>query len=322
MSWDGSASQSIISDGNLECASSFISGSPESSFFAGCLVGALSLTSLTDSSFGRKNLLLFSIVFRHEYSSSFNHILYQCLDLLGSQICHRILQWTNRDMHGRFIDRKGWNKMARSEEDNYFSAIKDSFGKRWALKRLLIVMVLSFSLGMMFYGAFNMYLAVTFNALMEFPSYLITFFFVEKANRRTCLLAFSVTSGICNVDSAIVDNEMKGIKIVLELGAYFCVCAAYNVLLIYSIELFPTCVRNTAATMVEQSQAFGAIFSPMLISASRGKESLSYGVFGVVLICCGFFVACLPETRGQTLRDTMDQQECKTQATQLAVMIS
>ncbi|KAJ4705749.1 Organic cation/carnitine transporter [Melia azedarach] len=414
-SWDGSASQSIISDWNLECASSFISGFPESSFFAGCLVGALSLATLADSAFGRKNLLLFSclgmniaalltifstnvwIYSAFRFATGFGSApiatctvvlltervgtkwrgrvgvmasfgfglgflslpaiayisrgsswktLYLCTSISGILYCllayyfayesPRWLLVQGREEEAieilkRLSPRKKDSFDARisslpksEEDDDFFSAIKDLFRKRWALQRLLIVMVLSFSLGMMFYGIplgigdlgfNNIYLAVTFNALMEFPSYVITFFFLERANRRTSLLAFSMTSGICSIGCAIVHgSDMRGIQIGLELGAYFCVCAAYNVLLIYSMELFPTCVRNTAATMVEQSQVFGAIFSPMLISVSRGKESSSYGVFGAVIICCGFFVACLPETRGQTLCDTMGQQECKTRA--------
>ncbi|KAL5801671.1 hypothetical protein ACOSQ3_033303 [Xanthoceras sorbifolium] len=38
---------------------------------------------------------------------------------------------------------------------------------------------------------------------------------------------------------------------------------------------------------------------------------LSYGVFGLIIIFCGFFELILPETRCTSLCDTMDQQEQK-----------
>ncbi|KAI5332517.1 hypothetical protein L3X38_022646 [Prunus dulcis] len=58
--WNGPASETTISEWSLECASSFITGLPASSFFMGCLIGGLILGTLADSSLGRKNLLLIS----------------------------------------------------------------------------------------------------------------------------------------------------------------------------------------------------------------------------------------------------------------------
>ncbi|KAF3448796.1 hypothetical protein FNV43_RR09509 [Rhamnella rubrinervis] len=55
--WDFPKHTSIISDWGLECAGSFMTGLPESSFFVGCLVGGLLLATLADSTLGRKNML-------------------------------------------------------------------------------------------------------------------------------------------------------------------------------------------------------------------------------------------------------------------------
>ena len=58
--WDLPAYTSIISQWNLECVLSIITGLPASSFFIGCLVGGLVLATLADSSLGRKNILSLS----------------------------------------------------------------------------------------------------------------------------------------------------------------------------------------------------------------------------------------------------------------------
>lgn len=84
---------------------------------------------------------------------------------------------------------------------------------------------------------------------------------------------------------------------------------------IYAIELFPTCVRNSATSILRLAITFTAIFSSVLVAAGSNNEFVSYGVFGLVIICCGFFVICLPETRGSSLCDTMDQQEHKDSVT-------
>ena len=98
-------------------------------------------------------------------------------------------------------------------------------------------------------------------------------------------------------------------QIGLELVSFFSACFAFNILLILAIELFPTTVRNSATSLVRQALVFGGVFSPMLVSAERRNGISSYVVFGLVIGCCGLFAACLPETRGKVLCDTIDEEE-------------
>ena len=66
--------------------------------------------------------------------------------------------------------------------------------------------------------------------------------------------------------------------------------------------------------MVRQALVFGGVFCPVIVEIGRGNGYLSYGVFGVVIISCGLFVGCLPETKGGTLCDTMEEEENKQRA--------
>ncbi|XP_010688824.2 organic cation/carnitine transporter 3 [Beta vulgaris subsp. vulgaris] len=62
--WDSpNVHTSIISEWDLECASSFITGFPTTCYFVGCLLGGLVLATLGDSSIGRKKLLCISFLF-------------------------------------------------------------------------------------------------------------------------------------------------------------------------------------------------------------------------------------------------------------------
>lgn len=110
---------------------------------------------------------------------------------------------------------------------------------------------------------------------------------------------------------AVLENRVPAAKVVLAMVAFFGACTAYNVFLIYIIELFPTCVRNTTTSLVRQAIVFGCIFCPFLISAGRKNNIYSYGVFGVVIMLSNFTLFFLPETMGIVLCDTMDQQEKK-----------
>ncbi|KAI5332516.1 hypothetical protein L3X38_022645 [Prunus dulcis] len=199
-----------------------------------------------------------------------------------------------------------------------YKSMKDLFAKRWAMKRTLTVMVLGFGIGMVYYGmplgvgnlGFNIYL-IMFNALLEIPSYPITCIILERWSRKYSVLAFCLVSGICGILCAIVGNGQKGIRIGLELASFFCSRTAWNLISMFTVELFPTCVRNSATSLLRQSYVLSAVFSSILVSVRSNNGFLSYGVFGLAIFFSGFFVACLPDTRGGTLCDTMEEQEGK-----------
>lgn len=204
-----------------------------------------------------------------------------------------------------------------------FSSMRNLFKTRWALRRVMTLMVLGVGVGMIYYGmplgvgslGFNTYVSVTINALSEIPAYALTFFIIGSWSRRTSLLLFSLISGIGSIMCVVVSFKWKALQIGFELLSFFCGNTAFSVLMIYTLELFPTSVRNSATSMMRQASVLGATISPVLISAGRNNNGvLSYGVFGVVVMVSGLFVLYLPETRGETLCDTMEEQERKENA--------
>lgn len=178
-------------------------------------------------------------------------------------------------------------------------------------------MVIGFGAGILYYGMplglgnleFNLYWSVALNALLEFPASLLVFFLTGKLDRKISILGLSLLSGICSVTCVMV--RWKGMQIGLELVSFFCAVTAFDLVLIYSLELFPTCMRNSAVSMARQAAVLGGVFGPLLVAAGRKNGFLSYGVFGLTIAVCGLFVVFLPETRGRTLCDTIDEEEQK-----------
>ncbi|XP_058734741.1 organic cation/carnitine transporter 3-like [Vicia villosa] len=411
-SWDGPSQKTIISQFHLECASDFIIGLPQSSFFIGCLIGTFALATLADTSLGRKNMLILSclsmsvasivIVFSTnvwiysgfkfligfwrasigtcvlvlltekvstEWRFTVGIVEYFCftlgyMSLPGVAYIFRFSSWKNIYiwtsipaiiysivgycfvtesprwllMQGRNQEAIAMLKGMTSQENEdltaslllsappkqrasvfqLYSSITTLFERRWALKRMLAIMVLGIGIGIVYFGmplavgnlGFDIYLAVVFNALMEIPSCVATYF-LENRQRKPSILSFSLASGISCVLCVVAGSRLQGIKVGLALISFFSACTAYNVFLIYIIELFPTSVRNTTTSLVRQAIVFGNIFSPFLISAGRKNDAFSYGVFGVVIILSCVTLLGLPETKGLALCDTMDQQERK-----------
>ncbi|KAK6154560.1 hypothetical protein DH2020_008808 [Rehmannia glutinosa] len=208
-------------------------------------------------------------------------------------------------------------RTTKSREHHLYTTIKILLKKGWAFKRLIVVMLVGFSIGMAYYGmpfglgnlSFNLYLSVTLNALSESLSSSILFFLIGKMTRKGSVVVLALLSGICNVMSVLV--KLKGLQMGIELLSFFCACMAFDVLLIYTLELFPTCVRNSAVSMMREATLFGGFIGPLLVEVGRKNGLLSYGLFGTTIILCGLFVVWLPETKGRVLFDTMEEAERK-----------
>lgn len=206
-----------------------------------------------------------------------------------------------------------------SSKASLYSSMKDLLKIRWTLQRLLKIMVVGFGIGMVYYGmllgvgnlGLNIYLGVLFNGVLIIPSYFASYFLIDRLNRRSTLLGFTMLSGVLSIVCAFIGSVMEILEIAMELASFFCACVAYNVLVIYTIELFPTRVRNSATSMMRQAIILGVLFDPTLISAGKNIPYLAYLVFGVVISLCGLVVIFLPETRGVTLSDSMEEDQEK-----------
>ncbi|KAI6683462.1 hypothetical protein NL676_029375 [Syzygium grande] len=177
----------------------------------------------------------------------------------------RLKQYLSRLLHEQETTKSG-----------LYSSLKYTLDRRWAAARLLKVMAVGFGTGMMDYGillgvgnlGFNLYLSVTFNALVILPSYVASYFLIDRWKRKDSVLSFTMLSGSLGIICAIVGSGSL-LEIGFELGSFFCTCVAYSVLLIYTIELFPTRVRNSATSMMRQAVVLGVLLDPTLISAGR-----------------------------------------------------
>ncbi|CAH8356224.1 unnamed protein product [Eruca vesicaria subsp. sativa] len=203
------------------------------------------------------------------------------------------------------------------------SSIMDLFKRRWAFRRTVVVMIIMFGLGMMYYGVplavrdikVNIYLSEALNAMVELPTFVITPILLEKFNRRTSVLVNCFVGGALGVFCFVLTLLGRtNLAFVFELCSFFCARIGFNLMAVYMIEMFPTCVRNFATTMLRQALVVGGACCPIIASVGRNVPSISFAVFGFVVSGLGFFALLLPETRGASLCDTMEEQEQSDQA--------
>ncbi|GJN32728.1 hypothetical protein PR202_gb21251 [Eleusine coracana subsp. coracana] len=198
-----------------------------------------------------------------------------------------------------------------------FDTVRAIAERPWATRRLAAIMTASFGIGMVYYGmplnvgnlGSSLYLSVTYNALAELPASLLVWLFIGRINRRVSLVVVTVVAGALSLACVAIPETRAAARMACEIVSFCATCTAFNVSLIYSIELFPTSVRNSAVGLVRQALVLGGVVAPVLVALGRERSFWSFGVFGLTIGCLGLFVVCLPETRGRNMADTMDEEE-------------
>ncbi|KAJ4834559.1 hypothetical protein Tsubulata_023720 [Turnera subulata] len=226
----------------------------------------------------------------------------------------------------------GGDQTVATAADQAEANAKESIWRtKWAVKRMVLVMMAGFGVGFVYYGVqlnvenlnFNLYLAVAINALMEIPAVFVGSLLLSFMDRR---LLFSLSAFLAGVScilcilfsggrkSATTDHENKTHhgswgQLIIEATGFMAASLAFDVLYIYCVELFPTNVRNLAFATMRQTLMLGAALAPLLVAVGRFSPSLSFIVFGVLSVLSGVLTWWLPETRNAPLYETLKQQQ-------------
>ncbi|CAN8235102.1 unnamed protein product [Cochlearia groenlandica] len=212
-----------------------------------------------------------------------------------------------------------------TRNDQTSSSSSESFWKtKWAVKRIVMVMLAGFGSGFVYYGIqlnaenlnFNLYLTVAVNALMEFPAVFIGSFLLGFMNRRPLFSNSSYLAGIACIICALLSLKRvtsaipfsKWLQLAVEAFGFMASSTAYDVLYVYCVELFPTNKRNFAVSLLRQAFMLGASAAPLLVALGRESAMLSFIVFGIASVLSGVMSLWLRETQNAPLYETLTQQ--------------
>ncbi|MCE3214941.1 Organic cation/carnitine transporter 4 [Datura stramonium] len=182
--------------------------------------------------------------------------------------------------------------------------------------RLFLAVAINFFCSVVYYGlslnavnlGTNLYLNVALNAIAEMPAYLLTALALDRLGRKPLGIWTMWFSGIFCLAGSLMkgDGMWKVVRMVCGLLGIFGIAGTYNLLFVYSMELFPTVVRNAALGCATQASQMGAILAPLVVVLGGG---IPFAVFAVCGIAGGFLVIYLPETLNRPLYDTMAGME-------------
>lgn len=164
----------------------------------------------------------------------------------------------------------------------------------------------------------SLYLSVFLNGIAEVAAYALTAAMLDKFGRRAMLISLMLLSGLsCLLGSLtsvfvqvhgsnpmLMQNRVvgstggfvSGVKLLCNVVGIFSAAAMYNLIYVYTSELFPTVLRNAALGLASEAGQIGAIIAPLVVVMATVSPSFPFAIIGVSAIVGSVLAFKLPET--------------------------
>ncbi|XP_045492490.1 solute carrier family 22 member 8-like [Colias croceus] len=171
--------------------------------------------------------------------------------------------------------------------------------------------VIYFLCGMGYYGVSqyigkmsgDIYVNVAVSGFLLLPGTLSSIFLLQWLSRRTFLMLTIFFSGFFMILVVCMPIKLLWLRVVL---ACICNCfffMSFIIVFLYSVELFPTSVRNSTLGFLSVLSRIGQITAPLINSLS---ETASGSVFGALALLGTILCCILPETKNAELPSSLD----------------
>ncbi|XP_037786103.1 organic cation transporter protein-like [Penaeus monodon] len=154
------------------------------------------------------------------------------------------------------------------------------------------------------------YIYVFLGGLVEIPSYLLLWLALVRFGRKSTLIAFYLVCTVCIFVVAALMllgfHDWIIVVVVLSLSGKVAISAAFQLVYVFTAELFPTSHRSLAICLSVVVSRLASVSAPY-INDILG-DLVTWGpsvVFGSMSFLAVVFVLLLPETKGSTLTEVI-----------------
>ncbi|XP_061103256.1 organic cation/carnitine transporter 2-like [Conger conger] len=151
------------------------------------------------------------------------------------------------------------------------------------------------------------YLNCFISGATEIPAYIASWLAVHYLRRRMSLSLSMLLGGGLLFFIQLVPPGLHSLAVSLEMIGKFFMASATAFVFVYTGELYPTGIRNTAVGLCSTASRVGSAIAPYFVHLGSYDKNLPYILLGSLTIIAGISVLFLPESFGLPLPDTMDQ---------------
>ncbi|XP_031427333.1 solute carrier family 22 member 4-like [Clupea harengus] len=145
------------------------------------------------------------------------------------------------------------------------------------------------------------------SAAIEVPAYLISWLSVHFLPRRLSCVVSMTLAGAALYSVQIAPADLPAASRALEMLGKFGIATGTAQMFVFTGELYPTVIRNTAVGACAMVSRVGSIIAPYLIHLSVFNAALPHMLMGSLCILSGAAAILLPESFRKPLPQTIDQ---------------
>ncbi|XP_025412390.1 organic cation transporter protein [Sipha flava] len=153
------------------------------------------------------------------------------------------------------------------------------------------------------------YLMLFVMAGVEMPSYIFVTLAMDRLGRRFLNSSMMIIGGTALLASAFLPMISESISISAAFIGKFCIAGAFAIIYNYTVELYPTVVRNTAIGLGSMFARLAGGFTPLVTLLDSFDSKAPTITFALVTLLSGILSTLLPETLDTTMPQTMEEGE-------------
>jgi len=150
--------------------------------------------------------------------------------------------------------------------------------------------------------------------LIEIPALLLSVYAMNKFGRKKTVISTLALAGLfCSIVGGMSDLEKKSeklrsVKIVFGLLGKFSITCSFNSFYMWSLEIYPTCIRGEGMGFLQITARVGSALAPWLAKWLKVFHgALPFSLMGGLSLTGAALLLTLPDTKGRATFETIDQ---------------
>ena len=156
-------------------------------------------------------------------------------------------------------------------------------------------------------GNQDLFIGLGTMAGVELVAYISTMFFMDACGRQPILSICQMLGGISCICAGFTPVSFFWARLALALIGKAGASACFAIVFVYTAEMFPTPIRNSAVGICSTVARIGALCAPAIANLDSVYAPLPFLIMGGGAVVVGCLSFLLPETRGLVLPETIEE---------------